>query len=104
MAERYRNLSSQFAEQGQATAPQTPVRTHFNFPEMSFSPDTSRNDTVHQSVNPVVATVPEEQETLCTPPAEQPAGESDAPQEGAAAGAPGGKLLQRSPRTPSLLR
>ena len=32
MAERYRNLSSQFAEQGQPTAPQTPVRTHLNFP------------------------------------------------------------------------
>ena len=98
MAERYRNLSSQFAEQGQATAPQTPVRTHFNFPEMSFSPDTSRNDTVHQSVNPVVATVPEEQETLSTPPAEQPAGESDAPQEGAAAGAPGGEATTTQPQ------
>ena len=98
MAERYRNLSSQFAEQGQPTAPQTPVRTHLNFSEMSFSPDTSRNDTVHQSVNPVVATVPEEQETLSTPPAEQPAGESDAPQEGVAAGAPGGEATTTQPQ------
>ncbi|CAE7231161.1 unnamed protein product [Symbiodinium sp. CCMP2592] len=100
MAERYRDLSAKFVESSNAQAQRTPTRTRLSFPEMSFSPDTSQNDAVQQPTTPVIEPVPEEQETLSTPLVAQPTGESDAPQEGAAAGAPGGEASSGSPEDP----
>ncbi|CAE7028491.1 GIP [Symbiodinium sp. CCMP2592] len=100
MAERYRDLSAKFVESSNAQAQRTPTRTRLSFPEMSFSPDTSQNDAVQQPTTPVIEPVPEEQETLSTPLVAQPTGESDAPQEGAAAGAPGGEASSGPPEDP----
>ena len=94
---RFQVVSEQMAAHSRATPPQTPTRTHLSFPDMSFSPDTGQNDAVIHSTVPLVAPVPEEQETLSTPPSAQPVGESTAPQEGAAAGAPGGATVFEQP-------
>ena len=94
---RFQVISEQMAAHSRATPPQTPTRTHLSFPDMSFSPDTGQNDAVIHPTVPLIASVPEEQETLSTPPSAQPVGESTAPQEGAAAGAPGGATVSVQP-------
>jgi len=98
MTDRFHELSAQFADRDRELHPRTPTRVHLSFPDMSFSPDTGQNDTVPSAPGPMIVPVLEEA-TLSTPLPEQPVGESDAPTEGAAAGAPGGAATEAQPAT-----